>query len=667
MARVFLQALLPGSRAFIFALLVALPCLTSAQDPESVMPEVGPPPADIGVVTVTDDADSSTPEAPGAFTTVIRPSHYGRRAKTASELLSQTVGVDVTNLGGEGALSTVSIRGSSAEQVAVFVDGVRVNSSLTGTFDFSSIPMESIERIEVIRGASSARFGSDAIGGAINIVTKRASAARAIEAKVTGGSYLTLRTSESWREPREGWDLVLAHNHRSTGGEFTFTSAGITLDGGSIADPRTYRRLHNESMSEDVLAKVSFQLPRDTSISISNDFYWSDRDVPGMEIETTLLYPANPLEAHEEFIRDTAGVRFNADDLGVRGLAFEAGASNLVSSDRYTDPSPAIGDPIDATYLALSPGAHLLVTHDAHPGPVHLNSVLRYEYDYDYARDSSPLAGRPLMGPHDRHTNAAFAEIDAGFLDQRLRIVPSARVEAATGRETRASWRVSAIGRPAGFVEVRANAGTAFRYPTFAELYWPDQGYLRGNPDLADERSFGWDAGVAITPPKTRIEVAFFQNYIEDQIIFVPISAFTIQPLNTSRVKSQGIEASLSFEPWEWLGIFANYSWLDAKFRASGLALPGRPSHKANARVEGKCKPMTLFGEFKYVGSYPLNMANTLYLSARATLDLGATLEFARHFFATFEVKDVTNVQTYDAVGFPLPRRSYWMTVGAKT
>jgi len=271
------------------------------------------------------------------------------------------------------------------------------------------------------------------------------------------------------------------------------------------------------------------------------------------------------------------------------------------------------------------------------------------------------------MGSHGRHTNAAFAEVDVGLFDRRLRIVPSGRVENASDRTTRANWRVAAIGRPAEFIDIKASVGTAFRYPNFSELYWPDQGYLRGNPDLSDERSFGWDAGVVLHPPRSTIEVAYFQNYVDNQIIYVPISAYTIQPINTSRVKTQGVEVSFATEPWEWLSLSGNYTWLDANFRSNGLRLPGRPRHKANARVEFRYKPVTLFGEVQYVGSYPLGTANTVYITGRTTANAGATLAFAKHFFATFEVKDATNVQIYDARGFPLPRRSYWFTMGART
>jgi outer membrane receptor for ferrienterochelin and colicin len=676
------RTLLAKRRVFLFLLLLLIPAHVWAQtSPHTLSPpspikgegdieqvqDEGEPSADIGVVTVEGAQDTESIEAPGAFTTVIKPTQFERRMKSAPELLSETVGVDVTSLGGEGSLSTVSIRGSSAEQVAVFVDGVRINSALTGAVDFSTIPTDSIERIEVIRGAASTRFGTDAIGGVINIVTKKAGAKRAIDLKLTGASFSTLQISESWREPRENWDLVFAHNHRSTAGDFTFKSLGITLAGGTAASSQTYTRLHNRSISEDVLTKVRFDITDAIHIGISNDFFWTDRQVPGLEIETTQLYPANPLEADEEIFRDTTALRLNLDKLFVDELSFEAGATHFFDHDHFTDPSPAIGDPIDVTYLSLAPEAYFQLIHDLSLKHLTLISTLRGQYRYDYADDSSPIATAPLMGSHGRHTPALFLEEELALLNERLGIIPSGRIESATSRKTRGSWRVGIIGTPANFIDIKASVGTAFRYPAFSELYFPDQGYLRGNPNLKDERSLSWDAGVVVKPPRSTIQVSYFRSYIDNQILFVPISATTIQPINTGRANAQGVEFSFSTEPLDWLHLDGNYTWLDATFEGNNLRLPGRPQHKANAHAEVRIKPVTLFGDVQYVGSFPLNAANTVRISSHSAANAGATLTFAKRFFATFEVKDITDVQIYDARGFPLPRRSYWMSVGAKT
>lgn len=636
---------------------------------EQVQDEGLPEPAttDIGEVVVKGMGETQSAQMPASFTSVILPERFDTRVISAPEMLSQSAGVDVTNLGGEGQLSTVSIRGSSAEQVAVFVDGVRINTSRSGAVDFSTIPMGSIERIEVIRGAASARFGTGAMGGVINIVTKRAGEKRAVDLKLTGASFQTLQTSESWREPHERWELVLAHNHRSTAGDFTFRSLGITLAGGQAADPSTYTRLHNRSISEDVLGKMCFDLSDIAHLTLSNDFFWMDRQVPGTEVETTQLYPANPLEANEEIFRNTFGAKLNLDRAFVDGLAFEAGIMNLYDHDHFTDPSPALGGPIDVTYTEIAPETYAQFLHELALEEISLTSILRGQYRYDRADDASPIAAAPLMGSHGRHTPAAFLEEELRLFKGHLSLTPSGRVESASDRSTRASWRVGLAARPAEWIEFKGNVGTAFRYPTFDELYYPDQGYLRGNPNLDDERSFSWDAGIVARPPHTTIEIAYFRSDIDNQILWVPISATTIQPVNTGGVRAQGVEVSFSTDPVKWLHLDGNYTWLDTTYKSNGLRIPGRPRHKANARAEIRIKPVTLFGSLQYIGEYPLNVANTVRITSHTAANVGFTLAFAKHFFATFEVKDVTNVQIYDARGFPLPRRSYWMSVGART
>lgn len=659
------KTLLAMRRVFLLALLLAISAVARSEEPTSN-------PVDIGEVRVEGKGEYESLEDVSAFTTVIKPTLYDERIKSAKEILSETAGIDVTSLGGEGQLSTVSIRGSSAEQVDVFVDGVRINSSLYGTVDFSTIPIESVERIEVIRGASSARFGTGAIGGVINIITKKSGKKRAIDLKLTGGSFETLYTSESWSEPRKRWGFLLSHSHHSTGGDFTFKSAQVTLSGQTIGSSRTFTRLHNRSISEDVLTKANFDITDTIHLAVSNDFFWTDRQVPGTEEQTTVLYPTIPLDADEEIFRNTSGVKIFLDRLFIDSLSFESGAAFLADHDRFTNPVPPIGDPIDVTNVGFSPEGYATFMHSAGWRHAGLSSTFRYQHRYDYSRNTSPDSGLAQMGRHGRNTNSVFLEEQLGLFGERFFLMPQGRLETASGRKTRFSWKAGSIGKPKDWLDIKANVGTSFRYPTFSELYFPDQGYLRGNPDLSDEQTLSWDAGFIIHPKHWSFEFSYFQNRIDNQIIFVPISALTIQPVNTFRVFTQGIEAGATINPIRQFYLHVNYTWLDAHYSVTNLELPGRPRHKGNVRLEGRFKvhrffnELNPFGEIQVVGSFPVNVANTVKISGHTSLNLGTTVGFAKRFFATLQAKDITNVQIYDARGFPLPRRSYWVTVGAK-
>lgn len=294
-------------------------------------------------------------------------------------------------------------------------------------------------------------------------------------------------------------------------------------------------------------------------------------------------------------------------------------------------------------------------------------TILRSEVTFDLSDDSSPLTGAPLQGTHIRHTPAVLLSEEMGLFDDKITLIPTLRVEDASDRPSRFIWKLGAILRPLASLEVRGNLGTSHRYPAFDELYFPDQGYLRGNPNLDDESAFGGDIGFILTGDRARFETTYFEQAIDNSILFVPISSTTIQPVNTARAHSRGIELALRVSPWDWLDLETNYTWQRMQFSGTNLALPGRPEHKLNARVEGQYRPASLYAELQFVDRYPVNLANTVVLTSRTTANVGMTVKFKQRYFASCDVKDLADVQTYDARGFPLPRRSFWITVGARS
>ena len=125
-------------------------------------------------VVVEDYSISSPVNYPSSFSTTIYTEDYEGEFETTADLINLAPGTTVRDFGGFGKLKTVSIRGSSNEQVVILLDGIKINNSLGGGVDLSTIPAGIIDRIEVIRGGSSAIAGTEAIGGIINIITKKA-------------------------------------------------------------------------------------------------------------------------------------------------------------------------------------------------------------------------------------------------------------------------------------------------------------------------------------------------------------------------------------------------------------------------------------------------------------------------------------------------------------
>jgi Outer membrane cobalamin receptor protein len=627
-----------------------------------------PESSDLGQVLVEDSQDALNTDKPSGFVSVIHPDKYSDQLTTLPELLSQQVGVHVNSFGGIGQLSTVSIRGSTAEQVSVFLDGVKINTAQGGAVDFSTIPLGSIDRVEVLRGGASSQFGSDAIGGVINIVTKRAKRKRSIELRYSEGSFFTIQTHEGFSQKFKSLGLTLDHTHLSSDGDFTFKNTGIQFaGGGSVGGGQTFTRLHNGFVSEGFLTRVDADLSENQRLSATNDFYFTSRDLPGAELETTQLFPLNPLDGHEDLFRNAFGLQWNWDHLWVRDLGFSLLPNYRVERSHFTDATPALGGPINVTYLNQSAGIKPKWTYfKDFKGHSHAFTWL-YDFRYDRFSDSSPIPGTPLSGTHQRVTNALFFQDEIGLIGEKLLLNPSVRFENANDFGNDVAMHFGIVGKPARWVSLKSNVENSFRYPSFNELFFPNQGFIRGNPDLLKEEAINFDIGANFHHAWMEVELSYFRNAIDNSIVFVPISAFTIAPVNTGPVTSQGLEASVSLRPFRFWEVTGNYTFLDARLDGSGNLLPGRPRQMANARMEFSWKYGSVFGEMQYQGKLPLDFINSKFVSPATMFNLGGTFKWKNHYFVTLQGLNVGNVQTFDSVGFPLPRAQVYFSFGYKT
>ena len=182
---------------------------------------------DLGTILVREAKIRQARDDPASYTTVILPEQFASRFRTTEELLSRTPGVSIRRFGGLGQFSTLSIRGSSSEQVLVLVDGVRLNTGEGGSVDFSTIPLDMIERIEVIRGGGTTLYGSDAIGGVVNIVTRKAADKAEARATLTYGSYDTIKGSVTGSGSLGNFSGLLSLTHMQSDGDFAYETPEI--------------------------------------------------------------------------------------------------------------------------------------------------------------------------------------------------------------------------------------------------------------------------------------------------------------------------------------------------------------------------------------------------------------------------------------------------------
>lgn len=166
--------------------------------------------------------------SPGTVT-VIRPEDYQGEQKTLPELLKDVPGVRVRYVSGKGGYTTVSVRGSTAAQVGVFVDGVLVNLGGDAAVDLSTIPVKNVERIEVYRGYIPARFGGTYLGGVINIVTKKPQQTEISSAAIGAGSFGGYKANIEISAPLGGGSLLVGLNHDRSEGDFPYENPGAKV------------------------------------------------------------------------------------------------------------------------------------------------------------------------------------------------------------------------------------------------------------------------------------------------------------------------------------------------------------------------------------------------------------------------------------------------------
>jgi iron complex outermembrane receptor protein len=624
---------------------------------------------DVPPVVVRDLRPEDLPDDPSAFSTVIDLDQYQGEAKTVDDLLSEAVGVQVRRLGGPGQPSEVSIRGSTANQVVILLDGIRLDSAQSGVVDLSTIPANLLQRIEVSRGGGSVQQGTGAIGGVINFVTRRPGAE---PRTVVTGELASFGTGigSALHTGRYGeWELTGAYEGFTTRGDWEFQRP-VTRIGNSVVvpDPATLTRINNEAQYQTGLVRVGRDVGEKLHVSLQDDGFFTSRGAPGLDSGGGAFGGQQP-DAHQRYTRNVADLSLDGAELSP--LAFDATMHLYHRYQRlhFTNPNPTIGPPIDADQTNQTLGGRFDVRRSvSFYGMEHRGSLAFEGY-------GDRLDAVAFDNP-SRTTLDVYAEDDARFFDGVLRVIPGVRYDDTEGFGDRWVPRIGAVVEPWPWLRFKGNLERAYRVPSFDELYYPDEGFLRGNPGLQPEDAVTWDAGavVAFRGPwpldRVSFEAAYFDNDIDDSIVYVLISPFTVAPVNTGPARAHGVEASASAGLFQWTVLSVNYTHLDAYFKDSGTPLPGRSPNELSGRVQvgPPSGVVKVFADALYTDVIPVSESGRTLLPARTTYDAGIVVDLVkvpvlgeriplRSLLLSFIASNFTDVSVRDAQFFPQPGR----------
>jgi outer membrane cobalamin receptor len=614
------------------------------------------------------------PDDPTSFTTVIPVEERAGESFSTEELLARAPGVQVRRFGGPGEPAEVSIRGSSASQVVVRLDGVRLNTAQAGRVDLSTIPVALLDRIEISRGGGSVQAGSDAVGGVVDLVTLRPGGEPRTRAVAAAGAFDTFEASIARAGTAAGFEYVAGWDGFRTDGDFEFerlprrTGLGVFLP-----VPAEAERINNHVDRHSLLLGAGRSIGERLHVSLRDHLLYASRGMPGLD-SGSVPDAGQRDDAHERRFRHLAHLQLDAAEIAGLPLGARAEVAHLLERLRFRDPDPVLrlGGPIDVDELNTSWTLRLHLDGEAAlAGARH-----RLATSVEHRRDA--LAAEDFGDP-ERSSFAWLVQDDAGFLDGRLRLVPALRWERTQGFEAEWLPRIGVVVEPVAGLRFKANLERAYRVPNFDELYFPDEGFLRGNPDLAAEESTDADAGLELAFERLgpirdlRLEAALFDRNIDESIVFVLVGNNLVEPHNTGPATARGVELAAGLRLLEWLELSANHTRLRAEKDDTGTPLPGRAERETSVRAalgppSGAAR---LIGEMHAVSEIPVTDTGNTIVPERTTWDLALWVDLARlaplrarwgtrSLLLGFEVANLTDEVVRDVQYFPQPGRT-WM------
>jgi vitamin B12 transporter len=510
------------------------------------------------VVTAATGAPTSPDMIGQALSTLDHASIETRQAVGIAELLATQPGVTISRNGGLGGFSAVRIRGAEGEQTLALIDGVKVNdpSSPGAGFDFGSLLAGNIDHIEVLRGPNSVPWGSQAIGGVVNVVTS------------TPGERLS----------------------GAVRGEYGSRSAGNVVGnvGGSFGPVRA--SLGGGWFNEDGISAFKDGTERDglrqyaangrVEIDVTDSIGF---DLRGWYSNSRAQQDGFPPPFYS--FADTPEIYRAEQTVGYAGLRADLGRLKNRLGYTLTD--------INRDSFA-QPG-------DAAPQYFNRGRVERFEYRGDWKASN---ALRTVFGAeHERsrsfdgfstaktHASGAYLQLVADPIEQLtvtggIRLDDHATYGTSTTMSANLAWRAGTT------TTIRAAYGEGFKAPTLFQLF-----SYYGNAALKPESAKSYDLGIEqrLIDDHVTLSLTLFRRDTTDQIDFISCYAqntgiCTGRPDGTydniDKTRAKGIETTLEIRPTRQVDVRVNYTWLDAKDRTTGLALIRRPRHNLSADID---------------------------------------------------------------------------------
>lgn len=564
-----------------------------------------------------------------------------------SDALAQTSGLSVTREGGPGQLTSVFIRGAESGESLTLIDGIRINdpSAPDGAPVLGDLLVNNIDRIEVLRGPQSTLYGSDAIGGVVNILTQRGGAQPFVGSlEAQGGTYDTYRLNGAAHGSIDALEYGGAINYYDTAG----VPAACTCDGNTM--PAGYRNF-------GATANLRFHASDEISIDLRGFYLKSHTDIAGYPP------PNYTLEDDGEFGRD----QLVAGYAGINGSWLDGHVTQriaLIASDsdrrfygEFGDSAPYTFTPTQNFYaeggstrleyqgvVSVDPDNQLTYGAERQLSTINTASI--------YDTTPAPITGRDRLTGYYGQWQSTLA--------QQLTLTGGVRYDEDqqfgdhTSIKLAAAWQI-----PDGATVLRASYGDGFKAPT---LYQEFSSYSNPLSTLQPEKAIGWEMGLDhdLVDKKLRASVTYFSRTEHDLIDFD--DCYTSDPgcvlrpagyyYNVDRVSVRGVETGLLARPAPGWSAWLNYTNLRAIDELTGLSLPRVPHVTDNAGLSWSNKGTSLGASYGFVGARFDDAANFTPLSSSENVSVFGSIGLASSLQVIARVDNLFKNRSEPAAGY---------------
>jgi len=653
--------------------------------------------------TTKNSTTSSVKSDPAGFTETIKAEDFKGRYTNLTDILEREAGLKIRRFGGLGSYSTLSIRGSNANQVRIYVDGIPLNNSQGGEVNLSDLGFDNLEKIEIYKSGLSSGFSNSAIGGTVNLLTNKTEPKKINRASVGLGSFQTFKLSGFHSNFTEKTRYSIFVQKEKSDQNFLFRSNNGTPVLNSYDDKDTKRK-NAQFDRYNFTTKLSLDISDSTTIHFLNDFTTRTNGIPGPGSNQTE-------EVKREYFRNTSGISTSTKSLFIENFSFDSRLFYTAERDHLFDPLQEFSSGTPNSLAKIGNyGFHALPTLSL----LKYNQIFRIlvsnekesfirdkrnRYDEVTDRSTKKFRNHTTFQVQDEirlfkdklillpvvqnevfvdrfNENPSIPDIYSSIINE-YRLPSSSRKTEFLN--TRMGTVLHLIKNSVYSVSIKGNYSKENRIPLFSEFFG-ERGSILGNTTLKPERSRNTDLGIVLDYTGANFKftntISGFEKSIQDMILFVPNSQFSLRPENIDSANIKGIELVTKFilnDKWKLL---SNYTYQKALNTSDipylkGKYLPLRPMHEWFGSVSYRYKKLEVGGEINFIGATYRDRSNEFINFQEARWIYNSFLQYTvykdsetnKELMVGLDIRNILNYRTYDIIGYPLPGRSVYLTI----